>query len=126
MIGAGQRRFVVLHHTEAAKGAHWDLMLEDGEALATWQVFAWPPGRRAVRACEIFRHRRRYLEYEGALSGGRGTVLRVDSGDYEILDRSPDQWIVSLRGTTVRGRFVLARVKEQDWTFGPAAAESEA
>ena len=32
-------RFVILHH-RLAGGEHWDLMLEHGESLATWQLLA--------------------------------------------------------------------------------------
>ena len=123
MMSGPARPFVVLHHVETGGGEHWDLMLDDGDALATWQLFAWPPGAKAGRACEIFRHRRRYLEYEGALSRGRGTVRRVESGEYQVLDRSVDRWVVLLHGATVSGEYVLQRVREQEWTFGPATPD---
>ena len=34
-------RFVILHHTVHG-GEHWDLMLEHGDVLLTWQLFSDP------------------------------------------------------------------------------------
>ena len=115
--------FVVLHHAESTGGEHWDLMLDDGDALATWQLFAWPPTGR-MRACEIFRHRRRYLTYEGPLSRDRGTVRRVESGVYELIDRSADCWAVVLKGEALTGRYTLTRVAGQEWTFAAGKLET--
>jgi hypothetical protein len=40
-------------------------------------------------AVRIADHRYRYLDYEGEVSGGRGTVLRIASGRVRILESSP-------------------------------------
>lgn len=79
-------RFVVLLH-EKKEDVHWDLMLEAGDALATW---AMPPRplpleSLTVRARRLPDHRRAYLDYEGPVGGDRGTVRRVDSGRFETL-----------------------------------------
>src|SRR5882724_3306447 len=66
-------RFVILRHETPpgfARPAHWDFMLECGGVLRTW---------------EMADHRLAYLEYEGEVPGGRGTVSRWDEGRYEIL-----------------------------------------
>src|SRR5262245_20038729 len=81
-------RFVILHHEtppSSARPAHWDFMLECGGVLRTWALAEPPsPGRESVTE-ELAHHRRAYLDYEGEVSGGRGTVSRWDEGTYEAL-----------------------------------------
>ena len=86
-------RFVILHHLSPV-GEHWDVMLEMDSALATWSI---PPQHPAGNSftCTATRlpdHRKDYLEYEGEISGNRGTVTRVSSGTYEQL--SPEQFFL--------------------------------
>ena len=104
-------RFVILHHLAPA-GEHWDLMLEREAHLATWQM-ACPPVDRAASPIECTRigdHRKRYLEYEGPVSGGRGVVTRVDQGRFELLGADADEWILDFAGERLTGRYRLARV----------------
>lgn len=71
-------RFVLLHHTGAPDGDHYDLMLERDGTLATWRVAS--PALDGAR--RIQDHRRAYLDYEGPLSEGRGEVRRIAAGTY--------------------------------------------
>jgi hypothetical protein len=82
-------RYVVLRH-DGINDPHFDLMLEltAGAALATWRLPVWPLGGRA-RVIRLADHRRDYLDYEGPVSGNRGTVSRVASGTHQ-LSRDPD------------------------------------
>ena len=75
-------RFVILEHDYPE--LHWDLMLEAGAALRTWRLAAPPQvlGER-IAATALPDHRLHYLDYEGPISGGRGTVKRWDAGSYE-------------------------------------------
>jgi hypothetical protein len=77
-------RYVVLHHTGIAE-PHFDLLfeLETGLMLAAVRCREWPlsDGARAERIAD---HRRVYLEYEGEISGGRGSVRRIASGTCEV------------------------------------------
>ncbi len=90
--GKVMSRFVVLEHDHP--DVHWDLMLEIDSAteseytLATWSL---PPQPLPIREfqCSVDRlpdHRKRYLDYEGEVSGGRGFVRRIDTGTFERLD----------------------------------------
>ncbi len=92
-----RRRFVVLRHTRAPQPIHYDLMIEAGGALVTFQLKA-PPGREAVHGQRSFDHRLRYLDYEGALSRGRGFVEAWDRG--ELWDEEGEP-----RGALYRARF---------------------
>ena len=99
-------RFVVLEHDHPF--LHWDLMLEAGESLRTWRLAA-PPGPGVVtEATPLGEHRRLYLDYEGPVSGGRGTVRRWDAGTFEWVADGPDRVEVVLSGGKLAGRCVIA------------------
>ena len=100
--------FVILHHQVAGR-EHWDLMLEHGGVLLTWQLEREPvlhadlpmPARR------IGDHRLAYLEYEGPVSRDRGTVTRVDRGPVRITEITASKCEFEAGGTILRGRFCL-------------------
>lgn len=101
------RRFVVQRHTVSADDEHYDLMLEDGEVLVTFQLSAPPaPGVTGRRA---FDHRPRYLTYEGEISGGRGRVAIWDAGQAHDLSGDPraPRYAVRLAGRRLRAELVL-------------------
>jgi hypothetical protein len=114
-------RFVVQHHVLAADDDHWDLMLEAGPVLWTWRL-ADPPDRAdrlPASAQHLGDHRIEYLQYEGEVSGGRGTVAIHDRGSYRWLAETPQQpfdLIDSLEfvldGQRARGSFRLQRTPE--------------
>jgi hypothetical protein len=116
------RRFVIQFH-DAPSGAHYDLMLEDGAALATWRLASMPAGdgsRGPMEARKLADHRLAYLSYQGPVSGGRGAVRIVESGTWVALERGESLWRVELAGESVRGRYVLRRVSGQHWELiGP-------
>ncbi|MBS3821615.1 MAG: hypothetical protein GVY16_03015 [Planctomycetes bacterium] len=113
-------RFVILAHSGHGP-LHYDLMLQQGDALATWQFEADPttvdssglPGRR------IAGHRTAYLDYEGPVSGGRGEVRRTEAGTWEPTETAEDCWRFALTGRRIDGRYELRRDREQanTWTL---------
>ena len=121
---AVSKPFVILLHTGGG-AAHHDLMLQRGGALATWRLPAGPPGPGELAAGEhvpavaLNDHRLAYLTHEGAVSGGRGCVRRVDEGQWEALDCGPERWEFTLAGRLCRGRYELrlAAGGEAEWTF---------
>lgn len=97
-------RFVVLHHTDWPDHAdHWDLMLEQREALATWSLTSLPAPGLTAEARQLPDHRLMYLEYEGPVSADRGRVRRQASGSYEWIHDEPARKVIRLRGTAVKG-----------------------
>ena len=115
------RPFVLLRH-ELADRSHWDLMLDTGEALATWQLNEDPTADRSwtagafLPARRIADHRRAYLDYEGPVSGDRGSVIRVDRGHYFLLVGRPDVWTLQMHGDRLNGLFMLSGLGER-WEF---------
>ena len=106
-------RFVILHHRLDA-GEHWDLMLEQGDVLLTWQLLRNPtvlvnypiPARRTGD------HRKAYLDYEGPLTGNRGTVRRVDSGSLDSIEDTAQGLRIVLTGKRLCGSFTLQQQAE--------------
>lgn len=115
-------RFVILHHT-GFRAEHWDLMLEEGDVLLTWQLPREPCGPAAfpMSAARIGDHRKLYLDYEGPVSRNRGAVTRFDGGDLQILERTEVAIRFELSGEKLAGRFRLERRGDNDWTFAPEA-----
>jgi hypothetical protein len=110
-------RFVVLEHVRT-EGTHWDLMLESGDALATWALAVPPDTRQPIAAEQLPDHRLAYLDYEGPISGGRGDVSRWDHGACEFQRSEPGTVLVWFHGQRLRG---AARLLQSDaampWTF---------
>lgn len=120
-------RFAIHHHT--GYGAdHWDMMLEVGDNLRTFQLTAMPTGdrHRPIPAERIADHRKAYLTYEGPVSRGRGRVAIVASGTYETLNESDDEWTIRFDGGEgLIGTFTLVRREPKNvwpelWELRPA------
>lgn len=103
-------RFVILHHTGFGR-EHWDLMLERGESLATWQLLSQPQSGEVgpVPAVRIGDHRKAYLEYEGPVSGGRGQVQRFDHGEVVIQKFTDSVCQFWAAGRVLRGDYELRK-----------------
>src|SRR2546423_11754967 len=94
-------RFVVLEHDHPHR--HWDLLLEAGAVLRSWRLSA-PPGAAVEMAAEPTPdHRKAYLDYEGPVSGGRGRVVRWDTGNYVPQRITPEDVRVTLAGARPSG-----------------------
>ncbi len=113
-------RFVLLEHLH--DGAHWDFMLETDEVLRTWAIDAPIVAGVDLPARALGDHRRLYLEYEGEISGDRGTVRRLAEGTYRVLVWSAEHVRVELSGPPRVGEVELCRVGtgsggETSWNF---------
>ena len=109
-------RFVILEHDHPV--LHWDLMLEAGDVLQTWRLATTPELGRTIEATSLGDHRILYLDYEGPVSGNRGTVKRWDAGVFtEQADSTPPMRRLLLRGTRVHGFVRLEQVDATYWRF---------
>lgn len=114
-------RFVLLLHDcphDKPRPTHCDLMFEAGDSLATWALAALPSDWQAslddpqlklastnvVDAERLPDHRLAYLEYEGPVSNGRGSVRRLDAGTY---DAANNPYEFAIEGNHLRGTIVL-------------------
>ncbi|HZZ78671.1 MAG TPA: DNA polymerase ligase N-terminal domain-containing protein [Gemmataceae bacterium] len=113
-------RFVILEHDHPS--LHWDLMLEAGDVLQAWRLAAPPTESDAVEATQLGDHRRAYLDYEGPVSGNRGTVKRWDAGTFhDDIDSTPTARILVFAGTRICGRWRLTP-HGAHWLMAPAPA----
>src|SRR5262245_38456350 len=91
---------VLLRHDLPDGGFHYDWMIQraataDGPLL----TFRTParidqPGLTRFEAERLDDHRAAYLDYEGVISGGRGTVSRIATGEVAVSERSPSSILI--------------------------------
>ena len=109
-------RLVVQEHKRAGE-VHYDLMLESSALLWTWS-FADFPGGSSEQSCErIQDHDRKFLTYEGDLSGGNGTVSIVESGSFDLLAAREDEVCFTARSKNISGTCRLMRRDENEWVL---------
>jgi hypothetical protein len=94
-------RFVILEHDWPQR--HWDLMLEAGAVMRTWRLAAPLTPEADIAASPIGDHRLHYLDYEGPISGNRGSVVRLDSGTFDWQRNDAEVVVVRLAGVRCRG-----------------------
>lgn len=97
-------RFAILTHDHPF--LHWDVLLEDGAACRAWRLLACPETQDEISAEALPDHRLMYLDYEGPVSGNRGTVSVWDAGTFE--------WLVDQEGVLelrMSGRRVIGVVR---------------
>lgn len=95
------RRYVILEHDHPF--LHWDLMIEWGDHLKTWRLFSPPNPGESVRAEPLAQHRLMYLDYEGPVSGGRGTVTQWDAGRVVEITEYGEACIMRILGRRLYG-----------------------
>jgi hypothetical protein len=101
-------------------------MLEEGDVLQTWSLAKLPQGWSAVTESEplpaiatsntveaeqLADHRLAYLEYEGPVSGDRGSVRRLDAG---TIVRRPKPLSYAIKGRIIRGEITLQQSSDDD------------
>ncbi len=126
---------VLLRH-ETRRGGHFDFMIEDpawlrmyasekgvgslyrATPLLTWRctlALAEWPAAQCVELEELPPHRREYLDYEGELTGDRGSVRRVDRGHAIVHAWTQDGGIIELRMRSLTATVALERITAGRW-----------
>jgi len=124
-------RYVILEHDWPTR--HWDFLLQVGDALETWRLPTPPATNAEMPAEKTFDHRLMYLDYEGPISGDRGSVVRWDAGSYLLIveeSRGPDEKsrarskrdaidrrVIQLEGKRFEGMLEMTYQEASDWTF---------
>jgi hypothetical protein len=117
-------RFVLVHHEcppGYIKPSHYDFMLEFSGVLKTWELRklpnAWCGGETAadevLLATRLADHRIEYLDYEGPVSGDRGTVSRVATGIFHAIATDDEHIIVELDSSMYRGAVQLTATSQR-------------
>lgn len=106
-------RFAILTHDWPS--LHWDFLLEqptptgkpnESLPLWTWRLLQEPDSATEITCERLPDHRRRYLDYEGPVSGDRGTVTRWDSGNYKVLSETPNL-VIEISGRRMNGKIMI-------------------
>jgi hypothetical protein len=95
-------RFTILYHqvaSDARRSNHWDLLLQsdempfapDSACLLCFELLVPPAQWEHLEARALAKHRGLYLDYEGVLTEGRGSVEQVLTGEIVWLSRSPKE-----------------------------------
>ncbi len=106
-------RFVLLDHDFPQP--HQDLMLEVEGGLWTWRLTEEPRPGVLQQAQRLPDHRLLYLDYEGPVSGNRGTVGRRDFGTCTWISRKNDRVVVRLAGQRLIGLMTLQESQGEFW-----------
>ena len=107
-------RFAVLTHDHPF--LHWDFLFETGAACRTWRLLACPDSRDEIPAEALPDHRRMYLDYEGPVSGDRGSVSVWDTGTFEWLADRDGAIELQLSGRKLTGEVRLVQL-ENGWVW---------
>lgn len=111
MVSAeGGNRFVVQEHH--ATHLHYDFRLEMDGVLKSWAIPKGVPTESGIKhlAVQVEDHPVDYIDFEGTIPPdqyGAGTVKIWDSGDYQLLKRTPREIEFTLRGKRLTGRYIL-------------------
>ena len=87
------------------------------DGLRTWRLQARPEPGAAIPATPLGLHRKAYLDYEGPLSGNRGTVKQWDAGLFDWHLDDANRVVVRLEGRLLCGAASLERTPAGDWHF---------
>jgi len=98
-------RFAILTHDHPF--LHWDLLLECGESCRSWRLLSSPDTPGPISAETLPDHRVFYLDYEGPVTGNRGTVTQWDRGTCVWITNRSDRVRVQCHGTKWRGTVTL-------------------
>src|SRR5205085_7174905 len=93
--------------------------LEADGVLKTWALSIEPDCTPEQSAQRLDDHRLAYLEYEGEVAGGRGSVSRWDAGGYQIAEKEEEgRLVVYLSGARLAAAVELtATADAQLWRF---------
>jgi hypothetical protein len=108
-------RYAILTHDHPFP--HWDFLLEEVTVLHAWRLLEEPREGASIPAESIPDHRPFYLDYEGPVSGGRGTVRQWDAGEYAL--QPGNNLCVTLSGRRGLSQARLTGGPDAlTWTFG--------
>ena len=117
---------LLLHRTPVGSHHDWlvgtpEYLCEPGSGL--WTARISPASRDWHRLgrfdmTELPPHRRAYLDYQGPISDGRGTVVRIDRGSAVIRLWARDRIVWDVRLRHFKGVIEATRLSGMNWRAG--------
>ena len=109
----------------AARPDHWDWLLSDGEHLLSWACESEPRMGLVAPSIQLPPHRLKYLDYEGAISGDRGTVRIWTGGTLDWLETGPDRFVARLESDRLQARVEWVRCQGQYFSLSVSPSGSD-
>lgn len=116
---------VLLRHDTPDGLHHFDWMLADVDDPQgpLWTARTSIPSDHWLKASVwpielLAPHRRHYLTYEGAISGGRGNVTRIDEGTFDAIEWTTTRKIIDLQMHHCAARIIITQDADRTWTAG--------
>jgi len=106
-------RFVFLEHDYPT--LHWDILLQQGNRLLGWRGDNHGHFLNGGHVVQTSDHRLVYLDYEGPLTGQRGTVKRVDAGRLTWRHCAENEFIAEIQGKQWHGVLELKKIDATKW-----------
>jgi hypothetical protein len=108
--------YVILWHHDIAE-PHYDLMFETSAAsdLATWRSTLWPI-ESPTSLIRLRDHRRAFLNYEGQLTGQRGSVQRIATGECEVQIGEDAVWKIKLLNGSPPTTLAIRQIEGEHWS----------
>ncbi|AQQ70298.1 hypothetical protein SMSP2_00642 [Limihaloglobus sulfuriphilus] len=104
-------RFVIVKHEHRDRPVHWDIMFEmKNNMLAAFRADSDPLSlaENGGGLEKIFDHDRKFLDYEGPVNNGLGSVTSCDAGIYGVSQVRSNALRMILEGSVVSGSFSLS------------------
>jgi DNA ligase D-like protein (predicted 3'-phosphoesterase) len=120
------KRLIYLIHEHHATHLHWDLRLEMNNVLKSWAVPKTPTADKEIKrlAIQVEDHPISYAKFKGIIPEGNygaGEVKIWDTGNYELIEKTPTKIIIEIHGKKLKGRYCLIKTnygtKKNNWLF---------
>jgi DNA ligase D-like protein (predicted 3'-phosphoesterase) len=113
-------RFTLHEHKALKAGLHYDFRLEwHNGAVMSFAMRYEPPTTSGVKRLAIEQplHDKESLDFEGVIEEGYGAgeLRKIDSGDYDLVKESEKELIITLRGRTLKGTYVMLNTGGKKW-----------
>jgi bifunctional non-homologous end joining protein LigD len=122
---SSKKLIYVIHH-HFASHEHFDLRLEMNNVLKSWAVPKMPSANKEVKrlAIQVEDHPISYAKFKGIIPEGNygaGEVKIWDTGNYELIEKTPEKIIIEINGKKLKGRYCLIKTnygtKKNNWLF---------
>jgi len=113
------KRYVIHEHRREGEDIHWDIMFEARGKLETYRLDK-EPGQISESGCnaeKISDHELRFLNYEGPVNKGTGSVAIKDRGSFSVIEKKGGRKIISFSGEVLNGEFALISMGGDGYKF---------